>query len=118
MLDRTNYRFLHQRFPKNLCRLTEIYCTTQRDCGVHATAEEAARARDAEALKEGVKRLNFPLETFMDTPVRVMYALSCAPSFPGFLRTCAKTIETLKTSNLSMEQHQPSLFKTRTFAHL
>uniref|UniRef100_A0A7S0WNN1 AP2/ERF domain-containing protein n=1 Tax=Pyramimonas obovata TaxID=1411642 RepID=A0A7S0WNN1_9CHLO len=40
----------------------------KRDCGVHATAEDAARARDAEAMKEGVKRLNFPLEAFEESP--------------------------------------------------
>mmetsp|Transcript_9411 Transcript_9411/g.16165 ORF Transcript_9411/g.16165 Transcript_9411/m.16165 type:complete len:176 (+) Transcript_9411:142-669(+) len=42
----------------------------KRDCGVHSTAEDAARARDAEAIKEGVKRLNFPADEISDTPTK------------------------------------------------
>ena len=60
---------------------------------MHATAEEAARARDAEALKEGVKRLNFPLETLVSgkLPVRVICcvcAIMCTflPWIPAYVR--------------------------------
>ena len=80
-----------------LSRLTITCCAAQRDCGVHATAVDAARARDMEALKEGVKRLNFPLETYAEeesSPVRVvqpsrachLYLRKHLPSEPSIIR--------------------------------
>ena len=68
---------------------------------MHATAAEAARARDAEAMKEGVKRLNFPLETYVESPVRFAYALR-SPETAWFRRsrTCSFAIYVFSPSAL------------------